>query len=678
MKNRHGDGPMRSQALSALLFILLLTSCRSVKPRPGQDTPGVQSGTIAFAGPPGSVQSMDANLTTYSYVAITDGVISGLGTGTPPANAIQLPEGAAIYPGLIDSHSHAISLFVPTINDSTGNPFWLNLASVNVMLQPLCPPPSCPPQQQNCTVQSNSCFSPMTTQDQVINVLKNAKPNALGWVLGWSYEPSRLSCNNASYGFLCPNNFENANSQTALAQMDAIRDDVPMMVTSESGHIVYVNTKGLEQLNLCLPGNGSAKCYAPIFSPQAEQCVAKQGQLNEDLAVYAVSYILGLMNTHMRTQEDPLPVFRQLITASTQKYSQLGFTTVQEGAASSDVIAIYLAVAKAAPLPVRMAFLNFIQQPLSGSTYQKQIAIAADLREGLAHSDMFLAGIKLFADGSNQGYTGAMTSPVQYTNVNKPFTDTACFPQQPYNGEADMDANSLSQAVQWSHEKGLPVFIHTNGNLAQAHSISALTGNSQAGIRDVIVHFTMPTQEQVQSVAKASSIGVTFLMNDFYYYYQPLCEQLLQPSGTANMYPAAWAASSGLHMGLHSDTPVTPPSPLFSMWVASSRSVQAPAWMPALLPECQQNRSNQLISRLQALKAYTSDAAWLYNRDAPSKGVTPIGSLQNQYAGDLVVFSADPLNPATDLSTVKVLYTVHNGKIVYSDPTGSNPLIWPN
>lgn len=97
-----------------------------------------------------------------------------------------------------------------------------------------------------------------------------------------------------------------------------------------------------------------------------------------------------------------------------------------------------------------------------------------------------------------------------------------------------------------------------------------------------------------------------------------------------------------------------------------------------MLPQCQPNRTNQTISRLQAIKAHTSDAAWLYNRDAASTGVTPIGSLQDQYAGDLVVFSADPLNPATDLSTVKVLYTVHNGNIVYSDPTGGNPVIWPN
>ena len=116
---------MRSQALSLLLFSILLTSCTSTKPRhgPGGVGPGgAEDNSVVFAGAPGSVHSMDPSLTTYSYVAITNGVISDLGSGAPPANAIQIPPGAAIYPGFIDSHSHAISFLVPTITDSDRNP----------------------------------------------------------------------------------------------------------------------------------------------------------------------------------------------------------------------------------------------------------------------------------------------------------------------------------------------------------------------------------------------------------------------------------------------------------------------------------------------------------------------------------------------------------------------------
>jgi predicted amidohydrolase YtcJ len=285
----------------------------------------------------------------------------------------------------------------------------------------------------------------------------------------------------------------------------------------------------------------------------------------------------------------------------------------------------------------------------------------------------------MFADGSNQGYTGYMSPPVQYQNLNKPFTETSIFPQQPYDGLADNTGSDLSTVVKLAHSKQFPVFIHTNGNAAQANSLSALIGNPDANLRDVIVHFTTPTPAQVQQLTNSTTVGVTFLMNDFYYYYQPLCEQLLQPSGTANLYPAAWAASAPVHFGLHSDTSVTPPSPLFSMMVATTRTIQPAPWLPKMSNAgCIQQQSNQVISRLQAMKAYTSDAAWLYNREAPRNDVTPIGSLQKNYAGDLVMFSADPLNPKTDLSKVKVLYTVHNGRVVYADPSGQNPIVWPN
>jgi predicted amidohydrolase YtcJ len=87
--------------------------------------------------------------------------------------------------------------------------------------------------------------------------------------------------------------------------------------------------------------------------------------------------------------------------------------------------------------------------------------------------------------------------------------------------------------------------------------------------------------------------------------------------------------------------------------------------------------ATQTISRAQAVQAYTSNAAWLYNRDTTVNGRPGIGSLRNGFAGDLVVLSADPLNPKTDLSTVAVLYTIHNGNIVYR-ASGNAPPVWPD
>jgi predicted amidohydrolase YtcJ len=105
------------------------------------------------------------------------------------------------------------------------------------MLLPDCPAPA-------------PCFAPVTTQAAVLSLLGQAKPNAAGWILGWNYEPSRLTCGNNTYGFNCPN-FENQDQATALQQLNKLQPNTPTLITSESGHIVYVNSAALQQLNIC-------------------------------------------------------------------------------------------------------------------------------------------------------------------------------------------------------------------------------------------------------------------------------------------------------------------------------------------------------------------------------------------------------------------------------------------
>ena len=664
---------MHFRGIAALL--LVIAGNASAQSRP--------PGSIAINAP-NAIHSMDAANTTYSSIQITKGAITAL-SNDPIQGAMTLPANAAVYPGFIDTHSHAISLLTAQATDRKGNPYWISLANVNVMLLPPCKTP---------TPGSTTCFTPVTTQ-AMVNSLLTTKPNAAGWILGWNYEPSRLACRSgdtATYGFLCPN-FENQNQQTARQQLDALQPATPVLVTSESGHIVYVNSAALNLLNICnVNPNNVSGCYTPVNNPKVETNLARTGQLNEDLALYAISYVENVLANNyaggpckkkdLACEARLLEFFGKQIRASLSLYSQLGYTTVQEGAAGQGLIELYMATAKAMSmsksktyLPATMAFLEYDGTTPGnfGSSVAKASAIQKKLSSG--GYDMFVAGMKVFADGSNQGYTGDMASPVTYMNLNKPFTDPDIFPQ-PYDGLPDYDASAVASAANAAHGATLPLWVHTNGNQAQTNVIGALSGQTAPPLRDVIVHFTMPTQTQVQSLA-SKSIGVTFLANDFYYYYQPLCEQILGGPATQNMYPAQWAQESGLHWSLHSDASVTAPAPMFGTWVATTRAYQSGIWLPPLsTSQCTASaQQSQAISRLQAMRAYTSNGAWLYGRE------NKIGSLQNGLNGDLVVLSADPLDPSTDLSKVYVLYTIHNGNIVYpasgSSPAKSGPA-WPN
>jgi predicted amidohydrolase YtcJ len=623
---------MRSLMFVLGLFVLALHAPIATAADPPMTKPG---GSITLNAP-GLVYSMDGNNTKYSGITITNGKISGLSATPYTTPTITLPAGAAIYPGFIDSHSHAFSLLMAAAKSKTGVPYWVSLANVNVMLQPN--------------------FQPVTTQQQVISLLKNAQVSDAQWILGWNYEPSRLTCNNA-YGFLCPN-FENQSSQTARQQLDAIRTDYPMLVTSESGHIVYVNTKALLKLNICgVPGSTPDTCHMPAMNPAEETRLASTGQLNEDLALYAI----GFAEDTVRKAYGKGFMEGQIADAL-DVYSSLGYTTVQEGAASEGLILTYMDAAyqqavAGTYLPTTVAFLQYNGTPASEMAATAASAKKLQAQLSKRGFDMFIAGLKVYSDGSNQGYTGAMQPPVEYTNLAPPYANPTIF-SAPYQGLPDFDACEVMSSAEAAHRSRFPLWVHTNGTHAQANVIGALITKRTQNLRDVIVHFTMPSQAQVTAAAN-NGIGATFLMNDFYYYYQPLCEQIIGPSpnATTNMYPAQWAQAAGMPYGLHSDVSVTPPTPWFSVWVASTRSFQQVGSNPANAP-CQSAAQNQIITRQQALSAYTNMAAWLYNRE------TAIGSLQQGLAGDLVVLSADPMT-APDLSKIYVLFTIHNGNIVY-------------
>ena len=651
-----------------------------------------QTETVPVKQAPGSItinatsaiHSMDATDTIYSSIQISNGNISALSNQPASTATITLPKGAAVYPGFIDSHSHAVSLSLAKALDAKSHPYWISLANVNVMLLPSCTTP---------TLGSISCFTPVTNQGQVNSLLSSAQPNAAGWILGWNYEPSRMSCQASgklTFGPQCPN-FEDQSKQTALQQLDALQSNYPMMVTSESGHIVYVNTKALLQLGIC-HSTADMNCYMPTINPEQEMKLANTGQLDEDIALYAIGHVDSILANNYAgfpnvSKEKVMEFFGAQIKDSLDVYSQLGYTTVQEGAAGATVIAMYMATASALAsqkhyLPVTMAFLEFDDKTAQEFSSTGQMATGLQQLMTLGQYDMFIAGLKVYSDGSNQGYTGYMASPgATYVNQSPPFTDKSIFHKQPYNGLPDFNGPQVAQALSVAHKSGFPLWVHANGNKAQTEVLDAFATDPNTKYRDVIVHFSMPTKQQVQSVP-ANRIGVTFLMNNFYYYYQTLCEQILEPSATTDLYPTLWAKESKLHYGLHSDTTVTPPSPLFSVWIATTREYQKASWLPPLSSSCQASQKrSQLISRMDALRAYTSEAAWLYGREATVGKQPGIGSLQQGFAGDLVVFSADPLLPSTDLSKVYVMYTIHNGNIVY--PTSGNgpattPPIWPN
>lgn len=614
-----------------------------------------------------SVETMDSNSTKAQAVAIHGGVILAVGTNEEilafrgPATTIHdMRNAATILQGFFDSHSHMLGFGVYS------DPAWVDVSSVNVLFKPL-------PGDPRCTNPSDyqQCFIPVKNQDDVIERLKKAvaSPSAIhspeSPVLAFNYDPSRLGhsklCRPLGQGFECPN-FEDGH---ALEYLNALSRTRPILVSSESGHIVYVNSLELHNLNICGTPGAGPNCHHPIQNVEVETMLANLGQLDEDLAVFAVS---------KAAQYDKDSLLK-LAKVAAQAYAGQGFTTVQEGAASKGEIDLYEVLTREKDFPVSATVLVYeANSPKVEEIVKAEVEIAENARKANRDNpDLTIAAIKLFADGSTQGYTGLLLQP--YAHLFPPFTNPKISPRQPYTGLPDFTESDITLAAAQAHRAGFPVAIHQNGNGAIR---DALAGVNTAGINpefhDIMIHFSASTPADLAE-AKKLNAGVTLLMENLYFYGLPFCQQILGPDRTRSLYPANSALSAGLRIGLHSDTPVTPPDPLFAVWVAKTRDRQRIPWYhnhdekncPVRLGH------EESISIKQGIKAYTVDAAWMYGLD------NKVGTLERGKVADMVILSEDPLNmedTPDKLKTIRVLGTVHRGKF-FANPNANYPPIWP-
>ncbi|HEY8206264.1 MAG TPA: amidohydrolase family protein [Myxococcaceae bacterium] len=623
----------------------------------------------------GTIVTMDESGTVAQCVAIKGATITCVESGATCCKKVRGRdteivdlEGATVLPGFIDSHSHMAGFGL--LNDPD---HWIDISSVNVTLKP-------PPGDPRCKDPNDyqHCFIPVKNQDEVVERLKRGLPEAtdagFAPILGFNYDPSRLghskSCKGTGVAFQCTN-FEDG---TARLQLDKISTTRPVLIDSESGHITYVNGKLLETLDICAPGaaprarGDAGTCRTPLDNPVQEAKLAKLGQLDEDLSFAAVDAMVGETLGKDKIQGTVAAIHR-----AAALYSANGFTTVQEGTTSPGLMAAYAlasVVDEKFPVTARVLLYETTTNDLG------PLASKVPELKLLQNPKLQIAGLKAFADGSTQGFTGFLTKP--YAKVWAPFNNPGIF-TQPYKGLPDVDADGLAADFLNAHKVGLPLMVHQNGDAAIADVLAALPqpdaaaapGDEQAP-RDLMIHFAMATPDDVKTVG-ARGMGMTFLTPDLYFYGQPMCRQILGLERTQQLYPAGDAVKAGVRFGLHSDTPVTPPMPLFMIWTAKTRKTQLMPWYERdpLCPEVM--GPEQAITILQGVKAFTTDAAWLYGLEST------LGSIEVGKTADMVQLSANPLSMEEDpdqLKTIRVLGTIHHGR-AFPNPDADLPPIWP-
>lgn len=210
----------------------------------------------------------------------------------------------------------------------------------------------------------------------------------------------------------------------------------------------------------------------------------------------------------------------------------------------------------------------------------------------------------------------------------------------------------LNQLVQKAHQAGFQLALHAvEEDTVEAAIIAleyALSQTPKSDHRHRLEHCSVCPPYLVQ---RLGNIKATIVTQPSFIYYNG--ERYLATVPTDDLkwlYPIGSLLNSGLRVAASSDAPVVGLNPLVGIYAAVTRAAETGQ---TLLPQ-------EGISRLEALKMYTLDAAYASFEEGVKGCITP------DKLADLVVLSDDPAKvPPEAIKEVEVVMTIVDGKVVW-------------
>ncbi|MGI9597098.1 MAG: amidohydrolase [Acidimicrobiales bacterium] len=253
----------------------------------------------------------------------------------------------------------------------------------------------------------------------------------------------------------------------------------------------------------------------------------------------------------------------------------------------------------------------------------------AERTAALTSSDKLHYGIvKLFLDGSIQGFTARISWPYYY-NPPKGAAENGIWLTAP---------ETMADVVEPFHRAGLTVHTHCNGDQATEVFIDAvetvLERYPRWDHRHTVQHCQLTTRAQYRRMAALGMCGNIFT-NHLFYWGDQHRDHTVGPERARRMDACNTALQEGVSFSIHSDAPVTPLGPLHTSWCAVNRVTATGDTLG----------EEERIPVLDAMHAVTIGGAYQIKRDHE------IGSIEPGKLADFAVLGDDPLE--VDPMTIK-------------------------
>jgi len=409
-------------------------------------------------------------------------------------------------------------------------------------------------------------------------------------------------------------------------ELDMVSMEKPVVVIHQSFHLMSLNSKALELSGITdgfiVPEGGTA---------YRDETGRFTGVLEEgpvvNLAARAIILPLVAKNKLFR-----------IIENGSLLYLSQGYTTANEGAAVKMQLSLFSIASLLGMLKNKMVVNLSLNPdgtlPITSHRQGKCCDIGRHVTIG---------PIKLFTDGSIQGYTAYLRQP--YYKQHKTRMKSV-----DYRGYLSAKQEDYEHTVECLHRENLQYAVHANGDAA----IQLVIDAEQKYQRDtsphnIIIHCQTAGIDQLEQIRDLGLIPSFFPVHTYIWGKHHRDTYLGQPRA-ARMNPIASAQKMNIICTMHSDSPVTAVDPWLLLWSAVTR----------LDEDGEILGPNERVSAYEGLLALTRNAATQYR-------LADRGTLEKGKSADFIVLEQNPFSVGEqDLKDIRVIRTYVDGNLVFS------------
>ncbi len=364
----------------------------------------------------------------------------------------------------------------------------------------------------------------------------------------------------------------------------------------------------------------------------------------------AQSLLKGLKPAAAFNEQEKLAALEKIL----RLYQQAGLTTIGDGGATPEEIALYEKLKAAGRLPLRVVMTWWV------NIARPAEELLAEIRSRPWRTNSGDEWLKFGAFKVN--FDGGMTIGTAYQRV--PYGE---FGRQLYGKTNPDDRGQLFAAPEKylavfraARDRGWSLSAHTQGGGAVDLFLDIMeTLDRERPIAPTRSHLIHASFQSPEAIGRMKRLGVTADVQAAWLYYDaPALEKVFGYAGLRYFFPLRSYLDAGVrvaggsdHMiGYDKNRAVNPYNPFHGLWVSITRKTNRGG---VLYPE-------ERVSREEALKTYTIYAAWRLFAEKD------LGSIEPGKLADLLVIDRDYLScPEDDIPAIEPVMVIQNGRIVF-------------